>query len=111
MNSSDQVKLVRQLKEAGAELWAQVPAAGGWQTVQVDPGDVPLFLRDRDAWTAKTWGVSQGVMTAWGRQEGMPMCGGTTAQGRRCRSKIGPSMDPPQFAEEDGGYCHVHGGD
>lgn len=106
------------LEARGVSMLVTVDASGGGHTFPLKAKDVPLFLEDRDAWTAKAWGVTKDIFQQWKHEGGFVRCAGDTKAGRRCKNpvmgaavpeQLGAAVDPPVFAELLGGYCHLHG--
>jgi hypothetical protein len=109
-------EMARMLYAKGVRFHVDLEAVGGGRTFELMPRDIELFRADQEAWEAKAWGVSKDAYRAWKQAGGFPQCVGNTTAGRRCRNGVanalghGGMVDPPEFEELEGGYCHLHGG-
>lgn len=114
MRGVAELNLALELYREGVRFYVQLECAGGCRTFELKPKDVSLYLADRDAWAAQAWGVSKTVYDQWKQAGGFVQCAGNTAAGRRCRKGVaGPNdsrgmVDPPEFGDLIGGYCHIH---
>jgi hypothetical protein len=109
-------EMARMLYAKGVRFAVATEAVGGSRTFELMPRDVELFRNDPEAWEAKAWGVPKSVYRAWKQAGGFPQCAADTAKGKRCKNGVanalghGGMVDPPEFQELEGGYCHLHGG-
>ncbi len=108
LSDGDLMQLGRRLEAAGASVIAGVPTAGGARQTRVDPVDLPLFLANVDAWTAKVCGVTPEQLAEYEANDRMPRCGADTKAGRRCRNVLASDSDPATFVELHGARCAVH---
>lgn len=108
MTDDDKIVLARAINQAGGSIYASVPAEGGWQTVEVEAADVPLFLRDQRGWIAKVCGVTAADLDEYDIHERMPRCGATTKAGHRCRNTLVSDSGPADFVRLHGDRCAVH---
>lgn len=105
-------KTLDTLKAAKINLVASVEAPWGGITVDLDPGDVDDFIRDRAEWFARKNGAFKSQYQDWIATYGEPRCGATTAKGTRCQNSVSGGIQRPfdVWLQEDGGFCHAHGG-
>lgn len=105
----NEVKTVRDLHMAGVRFTVDLECVDGARSVLLEVKDVPLYMREPQRWKARAWGVSLEDYLAWEKAGGFPQCVAKTATGRRCKNGIaGRLVDPPAFADLQGGYCAVH---
>lgn len=100
------------LESAGIGLVAWVEEPWGGTSFSLAPGDVEAYLQDRDGWIAQKNGVLKSQYRDWIATCGEPRCGATTAKGERCKNSVSGGIQRPLevWLQEDGGFCHVHGG-
>lgn len=105
-------KTLDTLDAAGISLVACVEGPCGGITVELEPDDVVSFLQDRDEWFARKNGVLKSQYRDWVETYGEPRCGAKTAKGDRCKNSVSGGIQRPLevWLQEDGGFCHVHGG-
>ena len=105
-------KTLDALASAGVSLVATVEAPLGSITVDLQPSDVEDFLRDRAEWFARKNGAFKSQYLDWLATYGEPRCGAKTAKGARCKNSVSGGIQRPfdVWLQEDGGFCHAHGG-
>ena len=105
-------KTVDALKAAGISLSASVEAPWGGLTVVLEPNDVEAFVHDRAEWFARKNGAFKSQYLDWIATSGEPRCGATTSKGARCKKTVSGGIQRPfeVWLQEDGGFCHAHGG-
>lgn len=105
-------KTVDAMEAAGISLVGWVPAPWGGITVTLAPDDVQPFVQDREEWFARKNGAFKQQYLDWVATSGEPRCGATTSKGTRCKNYVSGGIQRPfeVWLQEDGGFCHVHGG-
>lgn len=103
---------VEAMKSAGIEFLASVPAPWGGINVTLEPEEVEAFVRDREEWFARKNGAFKQQYLDWIATGGEPRCGAMTSKGTRCKNFVSGGIQRPfeVWLQEDGGFCHTHGG-
>ena len=110
------------LDAPGLSITAAIPVVYGALNVTIDDaGTIQEYIRDPQAFAAKTLGVSKIDYLSWVACAGVPLCGGRTARGRECRGVIkhaglpvdaDPVGSPKAWlALHRNGFCSIHGGE
>lgn len=100
------------LQDAGISLVAGVEGPWGGITVDLEPADVEAFVSDRAEWFARKNGAFKSQYLDWIATAGEPRCGAKTTKGARCKNSVSGGIQRPfeVWLQEDGGFCHAHGG-
>ncbi len=79
--------------------------------MQLGPGDLAAFLKDKPSWYPQSHGGTREQYLAWLDAGGFARCGERTAKVKPCRNLLsGTLLDFRVWLKADGGQCHVHGG-
>ncbi|MCU8061699.1 hypothetical protein L5L91_13225 [Shewanella sp. SM55] len=107
------VDLLKRMQELGASFSISVPAPFGTQIFVCGPWDMIELIEDQAALHAKCYGVSKEEYLRCVEEEFCLRCAGITSKGNRCKNIVedGTGILPKEWAERQGEYCHLHGGD
>jgi len=105
-------KTIEAMKAAGISFVGSVPAPWGGITETLEPEDLAPFIQDRKEWFASRNGAFKQQYLDWVATSGEPRCGAKTSKGTLCKNTISGGIQRPfeVWLQEDGGFCHVHGG-
>lgn len=103
---------VERLAKAPIEFVGQVEAPGGGVSIILSAYELSDFCDDPEGFFALKNGVTKEEYLQWVQTEGTPRCGALNAKGKRCQNVVsgGIQMSLNRWLQEDGGFCHLHGG-
>jgi hypothetical protein len=99
------------LKAAGVHLVIELPTAFGVNERDCSVDDVLLFLDDREAFYAKSYGVTMADLRDWADDNYNVICSAMTKKERKCRNIVVGSVSPERWVKRQGEYCALHSGD
>ena len=104
--------VLNSLLRSGVELVGAVPTPGGQLSVSLKAKDALEYIKDRDSFSARFYGVSRDEFLRCIASDFTARCGATTVKGTRCKNAAagGYGVEPNVWVRLEGAYCETHGG-
>lgn len=109
--TSQDIRLLEIVRQAGICMFVSMPTGG---CIDIEPKQLPDFLRNEDMFWAKYYGVEINLYRRWlelrVRSVDGVQCIRLTAHKKQCKNMIEVPEHPRQFSMAMGMFCPTHGG-